>query len=68
MKRLAISVLIAARSNGFTAAQGRACVLATVRGYREAQARFAEMRLLDIWYDRTTSRRSWATSSQVSRA
>jgi uncharacterized protein (DUF2252 family) len=55
VKRLAISVLIAARSNGFTPAEGRQCVLATVRGYRESQARYAGMRLLDIWYDRTTS-------------
>ncbi len=55
VKRLAISVLIAARSNGFTPAEGRQSVLATVRGYREAQAAFAGMRLLDIWYDRTTS-------------
>jgi uncharacterized protein (DUF2252 family) len=55
VKRLAISVLIAARSNGFSAAEGRASVLATVRAYREAQARFAGMRLLEIWYDRTTS-------------
>jgi uncharacterized protein (DUF2252 family) len=55
VKRLAASVLIAARANGFTAAEGRAAVLATVRAYREAQARFAGMRLLDIWYDRTTS-------------
>jgi uncharacterized protein (DUF2252 family) len=55
VKRLAASVLIAARANGFTAAEGRVAVLATVRAYREAQARFAGMRLLDIWYDRTTS-------------
>ena len=50
VKRLAISILIAARSNGFTAAEGRNAVLATVRGYREAQATYAGMPLLDIWY------------------
>jgi uncharacterized protein (DUF2252 family) len=55
VKRLAISVLIAARSNGMTAAEGRTSVLATVRGYRDAQARFAGMALLDIWYDQTTA-------------
>src|SRR4051812_30940484 len=55
VKRLAASMLIAARSNEFTAAEGRGTVLATVRAYREAQARFAGMRLLEIWYDRTTS-------------
>src|SRR4029078_4314892 len=35
VKRLAASVVIAARSNGFTAGQGRTGVLAAVRGYRE---------------------------------
>jgi len=55
VKRLAASMLIASRSNGFTAAEGRTVTLATVRAYREAQARFAGMRLLEIWYDRTTS-------------
>ncbi len=38
VKRLAASMLIAARSNEFTAAEGRSTVLATVREYREAQA------------------------------
>ncbi len=55
VKRLAISVLIASRANSYTPAEGRAAVLATVGGYRQAMARFAEMRLLDIWYDRTTA-------------
>jgi len=55
VKRLAISVQIAARSNGFTPAECRSAVLATARGYREAQARFAGMPLLDIWYDKTDS-------------
>jgi uncharacterized protein (DUF2252 family) len=55
VKRLAVSVLIAARANGFTAAEGRTAVLATVRGYREQMARYSEMRLLDIWYDQTTA-------------
>jgi uncharacterized protein (DUF2252 family) len=55
VKRLAVSVLIAARSNGFTPADGRAAVLATVRGYREQMARYSGMRLLDIWYDQTTA-------------
>ena len=50
VKRLAISILIAARSNGFTAAEGRNAVMATVRGYREAQVAYAGMPLLDIWY------------------
>jgi hypothetical protein len=38
-----------------TAVEGRTAALGTVRGYREAMARYAGMRTLEIWYDRTTS-------------
>jgi len=55
VKRLAASVVIAARSNGFTPAEARTATLATVAAYRAQMARYAEMRLLDIWYDRTTA-------------
>jgi len=55
VKRLAASVVIAARSNGFTAAEGRVAALATVGAYRGQMARYSEMRLLDIWYDQTTA-------------
>jgi uncharacterized protein (DUF2252 family) len=55
VKRLAASVVIAARSNGFTAAEGRNAALATVASYRAQMARYSEMRLLEIWYDRTTA-------------
>ncbi len=50
VKRLAASVVIAGRANGFTAAQIRAATMATVRGYRQWMARYAGMRLLDVWY------------------
>jgi uncharacterized protein (DUF2252 family) len=55
VKRLAASVVIAGRSNGFTAAESRSAVLASVRAYREQIATYAGMRLLDIWYDQTTA-------------
>ena len=55
VKRLAASVVIAARSNGFTPAEARASTLATVAAYRAQMARYSEMRLLDIWYDQTTA-------------
>jgi uncharacterized protein (DUF2252 family) len=55
VKRLAASAVIAARSNGFTAGEARGSVLATVRSYREQMAKYSQMRLLDIWYDRTTA-------------
>jgi len=55
VKRLAASVVIAGRSNGFTAAESRTAVLASVRAYREQIASYSGMRLLDIWYDQTTA-------------
>src|SRR6478672_6777914 len=50
VKRMAASFTIAARNNGFTAADARAATLASVTAYREAMAGFAKMRTLDIWY------------------
>ncbi len=55
VKRLAASVVIASRANGFTPAATRSSVLATVAAYREQMARYSGMRLLEIWYDQTTS-------------
>ena len=54
VKRLAASIVIAGRANGFSAAQNRAATLATVRGYRQWMARFAAMRLIDVWYAQIT--------------
>jgi uncharacterized protein (DUF2252 family) len=50
VKRLAASIVIAGRANGFSAAQNREATMATVRGYRQWMARYAGMRLLDVWY------------------
>jgi len=50
VKRMAASFTIAARNNGFTKADTRAATLASVRGYREAMAGFAEMGTMAIWY------------------
>jgi uncharacterized protein (DUF2252 family) len=50
VKRLAASVIIAGRANGFSAGQNRAATMATVRSYRQWMARYAGMRLLDVWY------------------
>jgi uncharacterized protein (DUF2252 family) len=54
VKRLAASVVIAGRANGFSAAQNRAATMSTVRGYRQSMARYASMRLLEVWYARIT--------------
>jgi uncharacterized protein (DUF2252 family) len=52
VKRLATSFVVAARTVGFDDRLGRAAALATVRTYREQMARYAGMRLLDVWYSR----------------
>ena len=50
VKRLAASIVIASRANSFSAEQARAATLATVAGYRRWMARYAGMRLIDVWY------------------
>jgi len=50
VKRLAASVILASRSNGFSTADARNATLAGVRSYREHMAEFSEMRTLDVWY------------------
>jgi uncharacterized protein (DUF2252 family) len=52
VKRLAASLEIAARGNGFTGKQRRAIVLAAAGQYREAMRGFAGMSNLDVWYSR----------------
>src|SRR4051794_2681278 len=50
LKRLAASLTIAARNNGFRKAEARSITAASVNAYREAMLDFAEMRTMDIWY------------------
>jgi uncharacterized protein (DUF2252 family) len=50
VERMAASFTIAARNNGFSAADARAVTTAGVRTYREAMAEFAQMRTMDVWY------------------
>ncbi|MGZ6638653.1 MAG: DUF2252 domain-containing protein, partial [Solirubrobacteraceae bacterium] len=50
VKRLAASMLIAARDNGFSAKEQDRIVLDTVGQYRTAMANFAGMKNLDVWY------------------
>jgi uncharacterized protein (DUF2252 family) len=50
VKRLAVSMLIAARDNGYTARQGDEIVLETVAQYRKAMRDFAAMGNLAVWY------------------
>jgi uncharacterized protein (DUF2252 family) len=50
VKRLAASMEVAARSNGFTGKERRKIVTATVARYRQAMRAFAGMTNLDVWY------------------
>ncbi|WP_203927597.1 DUF2252 domain-containing protein [Virgisporangium ochraceum] len=50
LKRLATSLVIAGRQNGFTTRQRRSIVVSTVRSYRETVRNLAAMRNLDVWY------------------
>ncbi|MEU4667727.1 DUF2252 domain-containing protein [Amycolatopsis sp. NPDC023774] len=50
VKRLAASLEIASRHNGFSARQCRGVVVATVAQYREAMREFGERTALDVWY------------------
>ena len=50
VKRLAASVVIAGRTNGFNAAQNRDAAMRSVRSYRQWIARYASMSLRDVWY------------------
>lgn len=50
LKRLAMSLVVAGRNNGFTAAQCRDAALAAARAYQERMGQFALMGRLDVWY------------------
>jgi uncharacterized protein (DUF2252 family) len=52
VKRLAASLEVAARDNGFSRKQRRRIVTASARRYREAMRAFAAMSNLDVWYAR----------------
>jgi uncharacterized protein (DUF2252 family) len=52
VKRLAASVAIAGRDNGFAAKRRRTLVRKAVREYRKAMRDFARMKALDVWYAR----------------
>ena len=54
VKRLAASVTIAGRANGFSPARTREATLNVVRSYRQWMGRYAGMRLLEVWYSLIT--------------
>lgn len=52
VKRLAASIVVAGRENGFSAKECRRTARLAVRRYRDAMAQFAAMGTLDVWYAR----------------
>jgi uncharacterized protein (DUF2252 family) len=50
VKRLAASLIVAGRDNGFSAKDGRRLALAAAEGYRTAMHDFAGQTFLDVWY------------------
>ena len=50
VKRLAASVAVAARQNGFTQEQQHQAAQDTVREYRETMLNISELATLDLWY------------------
>jgi uncharacterized protein (DUF2252 family) len=57
VKRLAASLMIAARDNEYNEEECRTTTLRGVQAYREAMGGFMDMRAIDIWYSRLTVRR-----------
>ncbi len=55
VKRLAASLFVAGRNNGFPDSVNRDIVITTVRSYRQRMAEFAGMRTLDVWYTHVTA-------------
>ena len=52
VKRLAASLVIAGRGNGFTEKEQRRSVMVTVASYRTAMAGFAALGNMEVWYTR----------------
>ena len=52
IKRLAASIVLGGRANGFSAAINKQAVLGCVQAYREHMWKYSEMRHIDVWYSR----------------
>ena len=50
VKRLAASLAVAGRDNGFSTKDRRTIVLAAAQSYRESMRTFADQSLMDVWY------------------
>src|SRR5215207_5255622 len=54
VKRLAASIVVAGRENGFDAADCREAAQASAASYRQRMAEFSEMGELEVWYSRVS--------------
>src|SRR2546429_8328675 len=52
VKRLAASIVLGGRTNGFPAATNRRAVFSCVQAYPEQMWKYSEMRHIDVWYSR----------------
>src|SRR5229473_7975027 len=52
IKRLAASIVLGGRVNGFPAATNRQAVLSCIASYRQHMWAYSEMRYIDVWYSR----------------
>ncbi len=50
LKRLAASIIVAGRENGYTAQENRQAVVGSIQQYQTAMQRGASMKCLDVWY------------------
>lgn len=67
VKRLAASIVVAGRQNGFPAPGLKGAVLHCVRTYRERMKEFARMSHLDVWYSSIDADQLLAQVGRVNR-
>ena len=67
VRRMAASVAIAARNNGFGKRTAREATLASVDAYRSAMADFSQMSTMEIWYARLSEEQLLASIDAVMR-
>ncbi|WP_423834636.1 DUF2252 domain-containing protein [Streptomyces manipurensis] len=65
VKRLAASLVIAGRENGFNEGERAGIVRSTVRSYREQMRRFATMGNLEVWYARIDEQQLRTVASEA---
>jgi uncharacterized protein (DUF2252 family) len=66
VKRLAASLAVAGRNNGFSDAERHEVITTSVGEYRTAMREFASMRNLDVWYSRIADQEGFRGSRRCS--